>query len=76
MYDYTNAVCTFVRNNYEHFYDLTLAAAISYDNASAELWQTRTLREFDPVAFDSIVAEQLQIILACDDRTEYDVQSM
>lgn len=70
--NYQYAVRHFIRENYVHFFELTLAAAASYDSACAELWRGRSLREVDPAAFDAYASDELarlrSEIEASDDR--------
>lgn len=58
--NYQRAIRAWFSENYEHFFDLTLAGAQSYDAACAEILGQCSLREIEPATFDAVVLECLE----------------
>jgi hypothetical protein len=58
--NYKRAIRYWFSNNYQHFFDLTIAGAQSYDAACAEILGQVSLREIEPATFDAVVAECLE----------------
>lgn len=58
--NYQHAIRAWFGDNYEHFFDLTLAGAQSYDAACAEMLGHVSLRDIEPETFDAVIAECLE----------------
>ena len=58
--NYKRAIRAWFNDNYEHFFDLTIAGAQAYDAACAEILGQCSLREMEPATFDAVVAECLE----------------
>ena len=58
--NYQRAIRAWFADNFEHFFDLTLAGAQSYDAACVELLVWQSLREIEPATFDAVICECLE----------------
>jgi len=58
--NYQRAIRVWFADNYEHFFDLTLAGAQSYDAACAEMLGHVSLRDIEPETFDAVIRERLE----------------